>query len=386
MEREQLDRLIRTPRAVDRQDMPALRELSERAPWFAGVQLLRMVGERTFGDVRSDGGLQSAAAHIPSRAVLHELVEPPQRAMEERRPSPLLEVVRDDKAQPAFPEPVSTEQPERTGPTTAPPTAEPEAAHGETDGTIAVPEPATTKPEDEADAMGGTASVEGMTIGRELAGDDPLERQILESALASIYDLTLHSAAQGSDVKTAGKAPVPVSLSVPAPTPMREVPAAAVTPPLPPAEPQERLARPASGRLRFTAWLSHEVGQAVAPSAEPSSSAGTEPPKVVAGGGPAERQPPPPSPIDAGALIDRFIQQETPPPTRKATFFTPQQAARKSLDDSAGLVTETLARIYAKQGNLQKAIDAYGKLALKYPEKSAYFAALSRSLEEQLNS
>jgi tetratricopeptide (TPR) repeat protein len=49
------------------------------------------------------------------------------------------------------------------------------------------------------------------------------------------------------------------------------------------------------------------------------------------------------------------------------------------------LVTETLARIYEKQGNLQKAIDAYRKLALKYPEKSAYFAALSRSLEEQLN-
>jgi predicted Zn-dependent protease len=89
--------------------------------------------------------------------------------------------------------------------------------------------------------------------------------------------------------------------------------------------------------------------------------------------------------MDAGALIDRFIQQETPPPTRKATFFTPQQAARKSLDDSAGMVTETLARIYAKQGNLQKAIDAYRKLALKYPEKSAYFAALSRSLEEDLN-
>lgn len=93
----------------------------------------------------------------------------------------------------------------------------------------------------------------------------------------------------------------------------------------------------------------------------------------------------PATPIDVGSLIDRFIQQETPPPTKKATFFTPQQAAKKSLDDSAGLVTETLARIYEKQGNLQKAIDAYRKLALKYPEKSAYFAALSRSLEEQLN-
>jgi cytochrome c-type biogenesis protein CcmH/NrfG len=47
------------------------------------------------------------------------------------------------------------------------------------------------------------------------------------------------------------------------------------------------------------------------------------------------------------------------------------------------MVTETLARIYEKQGNLPKAIDAYYRLALKYPEKGAYFAALAKVLEEQ---
>ena len=49
------------------------------------------------------------------------------------------------------------------------------------------------------------------------------------------------------------------------------------------------------------------------------------------------------------------------------------------------MVTETLARVYAKQGNLPKAIEAYRRLALKYPEKSAYFAALQKELEAQLN-
>jgi cytochrome c-type biogenesis protein CcmH/NrfG len=49
------------------------------------------------------------------------------------------------------------------------------------------------------------------------------------------------------------------------------------------------------------------------------------------------------------------------------------------------MVTETLARIYVKQGNLPKAIDAYRRLALKFPEKSAFFAALSKELEGQLN-
>jgi predicted Zn-dependent protease len=47
------------------------------------------------------------------------------------------------------------------------------------------------------------------------------------------------------------------------------------------------------------------------------------------------------------------------------------------------MVTETLAKVYVKQGNLPKAIEAYHKLALKYPEKSAFFAALAKELEVQ---
>lgn len=87
---------------------------------------------------------------------------------------------------------------------------------------------------------------------------------------------------------------------------------------------------------------------------------------------------------DVGTLIDRFIQQQTPPQQPpKATFFTPQQAGKRSLEDTSDLVTETLAGIYAKQGNLAKARDAYRRLALKYPEKSAYFAALSQKLEDR---
>lgn len=85
------------------------------------------------------------------------------------------------------------------------------------------------------------------------------------------------------------------------------------------------------------------------------------------------------------SIVDRFIGQEIQAPATKAAFFTPQQAAKRSLDDTAGLVTETLARIYAKQGSTAKAIEAYNKLALKYPEKSAYFAGLSQALEAQQN-
>jgi hypothetical protein len=48
-------------------------------------------------------------------------------------------------------------------------------------------------------------------------------------------------------------------------------------------------------------------------------------------------------------------------------------------------VTETLAKIYIKQGNLTKAIKVYQNLSLKNPEKNTFFAAQIKILKEQLH-
>ncbi|MGN0202350.1 MAG: hypothetical protein ACI399_05530 [Candidatus Cryptobacteroides sp.] len=45
-------------------------------------------------------------------------------------------------------------------------------------------------------------------------------------------------------------------------------------------------------------------------------------------------------------------------------------------DPELGFCTETLARIYAEQGYFVEAKKIYSRLALRYPEKSAYFASL----------
>jgi tetratricopeptide (TPR) repeat protein len=47
----------------------------------------------------------------------------------------------------------------------------------------------------------------------------------------------------------------------------------------------------------------------------------------------------------------------------------------KSVLENDELVTETLANIYYEQKNFDKALDAYEKLSLKFPEKSVYFAS-----------
>jgi len=77
--------------------------------------------------------------------------------------------------------------------------------------------------------------------------------------------------------------------------------------------------------------------------------------------------------MDASVLIDRFIQGQSPPPGRKAEFFTPQAAAKRSLEEHAELVTETLARIYEQQGDLARAAAAYRRLADRHPKRREEF-------------
>ena len=86
-------------------------------------------------------------------------------------------------------------------------------------------------------------------------------------------------------------------------------------------------------------------------------------------------------------LVDTFIEQEPKiSKTKKEEFVEPMQSAKEGLIENNELVTETLARVYLEQGHYDKAILAYKKLSLKYPQKNSFFAnqiKLIHDLKEQ---
>ncbi|MEN9331693.1 MAG: hypothetical protein RLZZ94_783 [Bacteroidota bacterium] len=91
------------------------------------------------------------------------------------------------------------------------------------------------------------------------------------------------------------------------------------------------------------------------------------------------------NPDHQSKIIDRFIQEEPRITPIKATIYNPVNMARKSTIQPDDVVTETLAMIYAQQGNFEKAIAFYEKLSLKFPEKSVYFASLIQELKNKQN-
>ncbi|MEP7263505.1 MAG: hypothetical protein ABI772_03365 [Bacteroidota bacterium] len=124
----------------------------------------------------------------------------------------------------------------------------------------------------------------------------------------------------------------------------------------------------------FTEWLK------IVKPASPSSTKTKSAQRVKKDNSTDDRTPKP-----EPGIIDRFIKEEPRITPARSTFYSAINMAKKSLEEHDDLVSETLAKIYAGQGNFEKGISTYEKLSLLHPEKSTYFAALIQELKSKQN-
>jgi len=94
--------------------------------------------------------------------------------------------------------------------------------------------------------------------------------------------------------------------------------------------------------------------------------------------------------IPGNSLIDKFLSSNTSIITPKNTGNileqqTKNEIVKKSEEETDEIITETLAMILFQQKKYDKALDAFRKLSLKYPEKSVYFATRIEEIEKLKN-
>lgn len=74
-------------------------------------------------------------------------------------------------------------------------------------------------------------------------------------------------------------------------------------------------------------------------------------------------------------LIDKFITSGYGSIRADREINLKGDVSGSSIEENEDFITDTLAKIFIKQGLYSKAIHAYESLSLKYPEKSIYFAS-----------
>ena len=94
---------------------------------------------------------------------------------------------------------------------------------------------------------------------------------------------------------------------------------------------------------------------------------------------------------EGNSLIDKFLMLK-PGAIRRISDDQDSEGMEnraaileKSVTENDELITESLASIYLQQKNYEKALTAYKKLSLKYPEKSIYFATQIEEIEKLKN-
>lgn len=340
---EQLADFIRNPELITREDLPALQELTEKYKYASVYSLLYLHGISRHQSVLLDEALQNHAYRLSDRSRLFHLLNPivsPENVVSISIPEQTetdtstqktaegTEIVQTE-TQSTDPEPaVITEIAEITLPDSNP---EPENP---------VSQEELIEPTEQAEELNTTEDIPS-------ENESFFDFEVVAETLGQAYTVPeisvqheeqpVSTAFENSAETTAKEASIP--------------------------ETEKTTPEPTQGQRTFSGWLhagSHETGSAPEP----------ENVKIQ----------------KADDLIDTFLKNNPSISKPKAEFFSPSKKAKESVSEDRIPVSETLAKIYAAQGNFPKAIHVYHQLILANPEKKSLFALQIEELKKKITS
>lgn len=406
MTRDQFNRLLRNPSTIDLNFISDLEEITRRFPYFTNAHILLAKQYHGHENIKYESHLRKASAYAPDRTLLYHLIR--------KTPDAVIHIAAPAAAGKAeeillpVPEPTVpfAEIPAESTPVTgSSETAEiilPEETapvafdHSETQSTLTdteqdVHEPANSQTKSPLEIIEKRLRELEGRVQEEEKSAGPAASEPVETDAKPTGEVAVSIADKKEEILPDSKSPLqqnpPAESQVlriekglrdsdTAPA-IREEPYSAPSHPakVPTEHPEESKASKTSKNVpithSFSEWLkiksipviaAENIGEFLL--RDKSASVETEN---------TEHQP---------DLVEKFIKSEPRIVPGKSEFYSPGNMARKSAMEHEDLISETLARIYAQQGNIPKAIDAYQRLSLKNPEKSAYFAALIKELEK----
>ncbi len=346
MQQKQLLGYIRHPDQLDRTSLESLQAIREQYPWFTAARLLLIRNLFLLNDPRFQAEIEKTAPYVTDRRVFYDLLQPldtPVESVGTRHGVSIDE---------GTPTPVDGVSIDEGTPTPVDGVSIDEGTPALTDG-VSIDEGTP--------ALTGGMSVETGSMDEE---PDASPASELRKNISNLLSLQL----QELELVDPEKEDLPPEVGIDIEKEYSERhDGSIITDDLLTIENEQE----ETGDMHsFTDWL--EIIDTPTVETHSQASPDTTPTHVQTHSH-ASLPPSPPDNPDKTELIDTFIKTnpKLPPPKENSK---PVDISEDSVREHDGIFTDTLARIYVKQGYYSKAIFAYEKLILKYPEKSGYFA------------
>ncbi|MCE3295467.1 MAG: hypothetical protein K0R65_1181 [Crocinitomicaceae bacterium] len=331
MNLESLYQKIRQPETLDSADLPALKDLCAKYPYAQLFSVLYLKALAQSKDLHFEDELQQHAYKITDRAKLYELIHENSGSDQEITALPMEEDFNKESVQPQHEETAADEHP-IIGETAQAQQLTPQPGENQESEAFEQTKHAVSQSAEDQEIPSEEEKPAAAGI-REI---DELDKEILSSVMATAYSLELeekqHEDQQNKDVAKPESIPTP---------------------------PDEDPKRDLNQSRSFTSWL------------KLASETTQDQPK-------AEKE--------SDKIIEKFIREEPERFKPKTEFYSAPKKAKESISEGKLIYTETLANIYALQGNYPKAITAFQQLMLTIPEKKLYFAQKIEELNKKINS